>query len=130
MEKPPQPATLVKENKQKWSTRKDIWYNRCHWSILVAGGEQKDKKWGTGNQSKEGTSLRGSITGTKDQRQTLGSFCQLQADCLLFDIAYFFAQNKLAAQATYVASPTNLYIRVRAEDNVTAIELEGHVTSA
>jgi hypothetical protein len=54
----------------------------------------------------------------------------LRADCLLFDIGYFFAQNKLAAQATYVASPTNLYIRVRAEDNVTAIELEGHVTSA
>ncbi len=29
-----------------------------------------------------------------------------------------------------MVSPTNLYIRVRAEDNVTAIELEGHVTSA
>ncbi len=28
-----------------------------------------------------------------------------------------------------MASLTNLYIRVRAEDNVTAMELEGHVTS-
>jgi hypothetical protein len=47
------------------------------------------------SKSKEGTRLRGSITGTKDQRQTLGSFCQLLADCLPFDICYFFAQNKL-----------------------------------
>ncbi len=29
-----------------------------------------------------------------------------------------------------MASLTNSYIRVRAEDNVTAIELEGHVTGA
>ncbi len=55
MEKPPQPATLVQENQQKWSTRKDIWYSRCHWSILVAGGgEQKDNSEAQGiDQKKE-----------------------------------------------------------------------------